>query len=211
MPANKKRIAPGIISLIAVLFWAAISTPAAADADAEEFVQSILDEAEPILDEDDRDALFEGLEQLVKKYVDMRRVGLFVLGQYARQISDEQKQIYLPLFEEYTTNVYQNTLSDYSGQKLAVSNSVDRSARDIIVNSKIVDAAPGDPYADITVHWRVYRDRDGQKMTIIDAGADNVWLAIEQRSQFTSIIANNGGGAAGIDALIADLREKVGK
>ena len=47
-------------------------------------------------------------------------------------------------------------------------------------------------------------------MTVVDAGADNIWLAIEQRSQFTSIIANNGGGAKGIDALLEQLREQVG-
>ena len=88
-------------------------------------------------------------------------------------------------------------------------NSVDRSERDIIVNSEIVNADPGDSFADITIHWRVYRSREGE-MTVIDAGADNVWLAIEQRSQFTSIIANNGGGAKGIDALLVQLREQVG-
>ncbi len=36
-------------------------------------------------------------------------------------------------------------------------------------------------------------------------------VAIEQRSQFTSVIANNGGGAKGIDALLAQLREQVGE
>ena len=47
-------------------------------------------------------------------------------------------------------------------------------------------------------------------MIVWDAGADNIWLGIEQRSQFESIIANNGGGVAGIDALIAELKAKTG-
>jgi phospholipid transport system substrate-binding protein len=58
------------------------------------------------------------------------------------------------------------------------------------------------------VHWRVYRHRDGH-LTIVDVGADNIWLAIEQLEQFTSVIANNGGPPAGIDALIADLKEQT--
>ena len=195
---------------VALALWLGATAPALADEAAEEFVQSILNEAEPVLGATDEAALNDGLADLVDKYVDMRRVGLFTLGQYARRMTPEQKEEYLPLFKKYATQIYQNALSNYSGQTLAVQNSVDRSERDIIVNSKIVDAQPGDQFADITVHWRVYRSRDGV-MTVVDAGADNVWLAIEQRSQFTSIIANNGGGSQGIEALLAQLREQVGE
>ncbi|GJL95879.1 MAG: hypothetical protein DHS20C05_22840 [Hyphococcus sp.] len=182
--------------------------PAAADEAAEAFVQQVLDEAEPFLDEEDATIQYEGLEALVGKYVDMRRIGLFTLGQYARQLTDRQKAEYLPLFEEFATQIYQGALSNYSGQTLKVTGSIDRSERDIIVNSKIVDPKPGDQFADIVVHWRVYKSRSGE-VSIVDAGADNIWLAIEQRSQFTSVIANNGGAPAGIDALIADLREQT--
>lgn len=201
-----------VFKITAAIFTALALTiaPAAADEAAEEFIQSVLNEAEPILGENDETALFDGLAALVDKYVNMRRVGLFTLGQYARQMSEAQKEEYFPLFKQYATLVYQNSLSNYSGQKLAVTGSVDRSERDIIVNSKIIDARPGDSFADLVVHWRVYRNRDGE-MSVVDAGADNVWLAIEQRSQFTSVIANNGGGAQGIDALIAELREQVGE
>lgn len=186
--------------------------PARADDAAEAFVQTVLDDAEPLLDiaDTDQDAFFKGIEELVDKYVDMRRVSLFTLGQYARQISDEQKAAYLPLFDQYATQIYQNTLADYAGQKLEVVQSVDRSDRDIIVNSKISDPAPGDPLTDTIFHWRIYRNRDGE-LSIVDAGADNVWLAIEQRSQFTSVIANNGGGEQGMEALLAQLREQVGE
>lgn len=198
---------------VAALFAAAIvfaAAPAAADEEAETFIQIILDEAEPHLNAGDRKVMYDGIADLVEKYVDMRRVALFTLGQYARRISDEQREEFFPLFEEYATTIYQNVLSEYSGQKLKVANSVDRSERDIVVNSRIVGARAGDPFADVVVHWRVYRDRDGA-MSLLDAGADNVWLAIEQRSQFTSIIANNGGGEQGMDALLAELRSKLAK
>jgi len=185
-----------------------LATPASADEAAEAFVQTVLDEAEPILEVEDQVAFFDGIEGLVDNYVNMRRVGFFVLGQYARQMSDAQKEEYFPLFEEYATRIYQNTLSNYAGQKLVVTNSTDRSERDIIVNSEIADPEPGDPLADTVFHWRVYRSNDGE-MSIFDAGANGVWLAIEQQSQFKSVIANNGGGEAGIQVLIDQLREQV--
>ncbi len=184
-------------------------TLAAADDEAERFVQGILDQAEPHLAAPTEKERFDGIADLVDEHVDMRRVSRFVLGQYARKLTDEQKTAYDPLFRKYATQVYQNVLSEYAGEKLRVTTSIDRSERDIIVNSKIVNARPGTSFADIVVHWRVYRGRDGN-LSVVDAGADNVWLALEQRSTFTSVIANNGGPPAGVDALIADLREKTG-
>ncbi|MFQ5562136.1 MAG: phospholipid-binding protein MlaC [Parvularculaceae bacterium] len=190
----------------AVLALAA--TPARADQAAEDYVQSILDEAYVALNVDDEDAMLDALADLVDKYVDERRAALFTLGQYARRITDEQRAEFIPLFKEYATTVYQDALANYSGERLVVTDSVDRSARDIIVNSEIANAKPGDQWADVTVHWRVYRNRNGV-MSVLDAGAEGVWLAIEQRSQFTSVIANNGGGEKGMDALITQLREQV--
>ncbi len=184
------------------------SQPAAADQASEAYMQSILDEAEPLLALGDHDAMLDGIEKLVGEYVDMRRIGRFVLGQYARQMTDEQAEQYFPLFTRYATLIYRNTLSDYAGERLTVTGSVDRSERDIIINSKLANPEPGSAYANTVIHWRIYRSRDGE-LSVVDAGADNVWLAIEQRSQFASIISNNGGGVKGIDALIAEIRDRV--
>ncbi len=195
-----------VASLAALGLFAA----AAADDEAELFVQGILDQAEPHLAAATETERFDGIADLVDEHVDMRRVSRFVLGQYARKLSDAQKAAYDPLFRQYATQVYQNVLSEYAGETLKVTGSVDRSERDIIVNSKIANPKPGSSFADLVVHWRVYRNRDGA-LTVVDAGADNVWLALEQRATFTSVIANNGGPPVGIDALIADLHEKTGK
>lgn len=188
---------------------AAIIAPAHADQAAETFVAGVLNEANAIFENADVASRNAGVETLVDKYVDMERVAKFALGQYARQATPEQMAVYVPLFRRYATDVYQSTLETYSGQKLAVTDSIDRNERDIIVNSKVVGAKPGDQYANLVVSWRVYRKPDGGQK-IVDAGAEGVWLAIEQQSTFKSIIANNGGGAKGIDALIADLKTKTG-
>ena len=136
-------------------------------------------------------------------------IALFALGNYARSFGPGQKDEYISLFRRYATLVYQNALSEYSGQNLYVVNSVDRSDRDIIVNSKVEGAQPGQQYADLIVHWRVYRNGEGEQK-IVDAGANDIWLAIEQRSQFTSIVGTNGGGEAGIAALMAEIRRQLG-
>lgn len=185
-----------------------LAPPAFADEAAESFVQGILDEAGPKLQSADKDVMLAGVEELVDKYVDMRRVGRFVLGKYARLMTEEQAAEYYPLFQDYAKMVYRNTMENYAGQQLIVTGSVDRAAYDIIVNSKVANPAPGDEFANAVIHWRIYRDKDGN-MSIFDAGANEIWLAIEQQEQFTSIIANNGGRGAGIDALIADMKARL--
>ena len=195
---------------VAAAIAATTLSPAFADKAAEDFVAGILVDANAVFKAPDIAARNAGIETLVDKFVDMDRVAKFALGQYVRQASEAQMAEYLPLFRDYATSVYQSTLDPYTGEALEVTGSVDRTARDIIVNSKVVGAKPGSQYADLVVHWRVYRAADG-KQSVVDAGASGVWLAIEQQATFKSVIANNGGGAAGIDALIADLKEKVGK
>jgi len=196
-------------AFVACAMLLAATAPALADDSAETFVSAILDEANVDFSAADVETRNAGIEALVDKYVDMDRVARFALGQYARVATEEQMEVYRPLFRKYATSVYQSTLDAYSGETLEVTGSVDRSVRDIIVNTKVVGAKPGSQYADLVVHWRVYRAADGAQ-SVVDAGASGVWLAIEQQSTFKSVIANNGGGSAGIDALIADLKDKVG-
>lgn len=194
---------------VAVLLAVTVAaSPAFANDAAEQFVQKVLDEAQPYLELEDEQAQLDGIATLVDKYVDMRHIGYFVLGKSARQITSEQKEEYFPLFEDYARSIYQEALTRYSGERLAVTGSVDRSEKNIFVQSKVANAKPGDEYADTLIEWWVHVNNDGE-MRIVDAGADGIFLSIEQQETFTSIIADNGGPPAGIDALIENIREKV--
>jgi phospholipid transport system substrate-binding protein len=187
-----------------------IAAPArAADKPAEAFIGGVLEEANKAFQSPDKAKRNATIESLVDANVDMNRVAMFVLGQYGRQITQAQKTAYIPLFRRYATTVYQEALAEYSGERLIVTGSTNRTPNDIIVSSKIAGAKPGERFSETVFTWRVNRSADGG-MKVVDAGAEGVWLAIEQQSQFKSVIANNGGGAKGIDALIADLKLKVG-
>ena len=186
------------------------AAPARADDAAEAFIGVVLDDANAVFAQTDKAARDAGIEALVDKHVDVTKVAKFALGQYARQASAAQLAEYVPLFQTYVTGVYSKSLDEYAGHKLAVTDSIDRNEKDFVVNSKVVGAKPGEKYGDLVVSWRVYRAPDGSQK-IIDAGAQGVWLAIEQQATFKSVIANNGGGSAGIDALIAELKARTGR
>ena len=149
-PSFTRRTAIALTAFTA----AALAFPASAFADqaAEQYVTGILSDANEFMAGDEATRL-AGIEAMVDEHVDMRRAGRFVLGQYARQMSDAQADVYFPLFRKYATLIYKNALSNYSGERLAVTKSIDRSERDIIVNSRIVNAKAGSPFANITVHW----------------------------------------------------------
>ncbi len=170
------------------------------------YVSGILDKANAINALDDT-VRFKRIDELVDQYVNKRYVSRFVLGQYARQISDAQYTTYYPLFEEYARRVYRKILADYSSETLTPTNAIIRSKRITDVNSKV--ANPASQFADLVVTWRVYHS-DKSGLSIIDAGAAGALLAVGMQDTFKNIIANNGGGARGVDALIAQLKSKVG-
>lgn len=205
-------LAPGALAALTLPGLAVPSQALADEAKAAQqqqalsYVGEILAEANAIKKLPDN-LRFSRIDELVDQYVNKRYVSRFVLGQYARQISDAQYTTYYPLFEEYARRVYRKVLSDYSGETLAVTNAVVRSGRITDVNSKVTN--PSSQYADLLVTWRVYRS-DKTGLSIIDAGANGALLAVGMQDTFKSIIANNGGGARGIDALIAQLKDKVG-
>lgn len=175
--------------------------------EAEQFMAGVLDDANTIMALGTLQERLNGIQALVDEFGDLRRTGRFTLGQYARQISDEQAKEFYPLFTRYATAIYQQILSEFSGNQLSVTGSIQRNERDFIVNSRIINAKPGSGISGTIIQWRLLRGSKGFK--IVDAGADNIWLAIEQRSQFTSIIANNGGGTRGIDVLINQLKARL--
>jgi phospholipid transport system substrate-binding protein len=196
-------------ALLAIAAATTLSGTALADDKAETYVAGVLEKANAAFKIEEGPARDAQIDALVDQHVDMRKVARFALGQYARQATPAQMAEYEPLFARYLKSVYRNLLGDYASLSLSVTGSVDRSARDFIVTSKAVGLRPGDQRADIEVLWRIYRDAAGEQK-VVDAGAQEIWLAVEQQSQFKSVIANNGGGAAGIDALIRDLKAKLG-
>jgi phospholipid transport system substrate-binding protein len=189
-------------------FLSAFAGPARADDAAKAYVAGVLEEANPVLALTDAEARLAGVDALVRKHVDMNRVAMFVLGAHARDITPAQRQEYLALFRDYAMAMFRDVLLDYSGEMLEVTGAVTRAERDIIVNSRVANARPGDSGYGVVVHWRIYRSPDGE-MRVFDAGADGMWLAVEQRDQFGSFISRAGGGVKGIDAMIADLRTRL--
>ncbi len=165
---------------------------------AEEFVGSNIQAGFDILNDrslgpDERGrrfaAFFLGL-------TDMQRVALFLLGRYAASASPADIESYVAAYQDYVLSVYQSYFARYAGQSLHVRASRERAPGDFIVNTDMVGG--GQP---MQIDFRVRTD--GAKPVLVDFAVDGVWLALAERDQFVSVLAQNNGD---IKALTAHLR-----
>ncbi len=129
-------------------------------------------------------------------------IGQWVLGRYWRVATPDERREYMKLFEELIVSTYINRFNQYSGEKLVVTRTMNSDdGGDVMVYSEI--ARPGG--APVEVDWRV-RNKDGTNK-IVDVYVEGISMGQTQRSEFGSIIQNNGGSIA---ALLDEMRRRVG-
>lgn len=207
-----KKIRGGLFGAFTAVLMTLILSPMASsgnsDPGAIAYVQNMSDQAYQILNREDFDETqrSEAFRGLVKSSFDFQKIGIFALAKHRRQASRDEVLAFLPVFEDYAINIYQSRLGEYSGERLKVTGSLIRKetakAREVIVHSQVAFADGSAPW---NVNWRVYA-RNG-KYQVVDVQVVGVWMALEQRSQFSSIIVREKGSVA---ALTKILQKKTG-
>jgi phospholipid transport system substrate-binding protein len=133
---------------------------------------------------------------------DLRRIAVFTLGPALRTATPQQIDAFVNAFRNYAVSVYESRLKAYAGQSLRVIGGSEHGPDDYIVRTVLVDPTGrleqgGEP---IEVDFRV--DGTPGHYVVIDAAIAGVWLALEERDQFTAFLEENNGN---LNALIAHL------
>ena len=195
--------------ILAATMLAVSALPAFADAKTEEYVRTNANDVlaslnAPGLTASERRAQFQ---TYMDEFANLDAVAKFVIGKYAKRFSDEEMETYLATFREYALAVYEFYFNEYRGRDVKVVGSTDRNSRDSIVDTEIVRADG----QELEVRWRVL-NRGGQYQVVdvaLQAEGTMIWLAIEQRAQFLSILDKNNGSSEAlievIDGMTADL------
>ena len=123
----------------------------------------------------------------------------FVLGPYWKKSSKEDREKFAKLLEDYVVVSYAPKWKNYSGETFSVYDSIEESAKIILVRS---DVTPSEGTS-IKLDWRVGND---SPYRIYDIAVEGVSMIITQRSEFMSVIKNGGGTIA---PLITALEEKL--
>lgn len=199
------------IALVAGLAFSATfvaSTPAMADdlENAKVFVDNLASSAISILASDKTPEVRESeFRTLFIDNLDMRRIGLFTLGQYARTPTPEQKTEYLDLVKEFIVKIYSGRLTEFSNETVKVLRASPKGKKgtQFLVRSQINFTTGREP---VSVVWWLLKDGDSFK--VFDVQVVGIWMAQEQRAAFASVISKNNGD---FNALLSDLRRQIGQ
>ena len=190
-----------LLVLVASLGLAAASGRAAATADATAFVNDLLGKAlqslaDKSLSDEQREKQFRTM--LDTKF-DMPRISRFVLGRYWTTASDQDKQNFQKLFEDYVVRAYSARFSQYSGEQVKVIGSRSESEMVTLVTSQILRPNGAPP---AKIDWRVRKQDNDLK--IVDIDVEGVSMLVTQREEFGSVIQRSGGTVAGLNKTLQE-------
>ncbi len=144
----------------------------------------------------------EQFERFILGLTDMKRIANFTLGQYRRAATPQEQEAFAAAFQNYAVAVYQSYFTKYSGQTLKVTGSQERAPGDTIVLTQMIDPNDKSGQQPLEVDFRVLGE--GGKFVVIDFSVAGIWLALEERDQFSSFLGQNNGS---IPTLISHLKE----
>ena len=176
---------------------------AAADEETELFIRDLGDKAVGQLTGDDlTDAdRAERFRALLLQHFDVPQIGEYVLGRYWRNATPEEQAEYLRLFEDYLVVSYSQRFAEYTGEAFEVVSSRAQSDNLEMVRSYVVTRSGEKAKLD----WIIER-QDGE-LLILDLKVEGLSMSETHRSEFASVIQNNGGQ---LTALLDALRKKTG-
>jgi phospholipid transport system substrate-binding protein len=150
--------------------------------------------------EQEREALFRSL---LNETFDIERIGQFVVGRYWRQADENDQREFLKAFEDAIVQRFLPLFSQYKGEQLIIGDARpdSKNPKYTVVTSTYIDADG----RQVKTDWRLL-ERNGQ-YKVFDVVVEGVSMAITLRSEYASVIKNEGG----LPGLVTLLRDKLAK
>ena len=196
-----------LVMVVAATTSLAVSAPAQANP-AEDYVQGNINKGLAILNNkplstEQRRGQFESF---LLGLTDMKRIADFTLGQYRRTASPADLAAFEGAFQSYATAVYQSYFAKYAGQTLKVTGSQARTPDDFIVATQLIDPSDHSGQEPLEVDFRVRTDTG--KPVVVDFSVAGIWLALEERDQFTAFLGQNNGNVPMLVSHLAELAKQ---
>ena len=169
------------------------------------FVQSTVNRASAILTKSiSREDKMNELKLIAKDTVDIRGIGLYTLGSFRKNLSENEKNEYLDLFENYFLKTFSSRLSEYTNPKIEVKDKKVLNKNYTIVNSVLIGTSER---PEVKIDWRIYT-KNADNPLIRDLIIEGLSLVRTQKEEFASILNSNNGD---INSLFKVLKEFVVK
>jgi phospholipid transport system substrate-binding protein len=191
------------IKLLIVIFILSSLTSNLISIEPDIFVQSTVNRASKILsDNTTKDEKMNGLRLIATDTVDIKGIGFYTLGAARKNLSNEEKDKYTTLFNEYFLKSFSSRLAEYTNPEIDVNNKEVLNENYTMVNSVLKG---NDKRPEIKIDWRIYT-KDPKKPLIRDLVIEGLSLARTQKEEFSSVLNSNNGD---INALFRTLEEFV--
>ena len=169
------------------------------------FVQSTVNRASAILTKSiSREDKMNELKLIAKDTVDIRGIGLYTLGSFRKNLSENEKNEYSDLFENYFLKTFSSRLSEYTNPKIEVKDKKVLNKNYTIVNSLLIGTSER---PEVKIDWRIYT-KNADNPLIRDLIIEGLSLVRTQKEEFASILNSNNGD---INSLFKVLKEFVTK
>ena len=169
------------------------------------FVQSTVNRASAILTKSiSREDKMSELKLIAKDTVDIRGIGLYTLGSFRKNLSENEKNEYLDLFENYFLKTFSSRLSEYTNPKIEVKDKKVLNKNYTIVNSLLIGTSER---PEVKIDWRIYT-KNADNPLIRDLIIEGLSLVRTQKEEFASILNSNNDD---INSLFKVLKEFVVK
>ena len=169
------------------------------------FVQSTVNRASAILTKSiSREDKMNELKVIAKDTVDIRGIGLYTLGSFRKNLSENEKNEYSDLFENYFLKTFSSRLSEYTNPKIEVKDKKVLNKNYTIVNSVLIGTSER---PEVKIDWRIYT-KNADNPLIRDLIIEGLSLVRTQKEEFASILNSNNGD---INSLFKVLKEFVVK
>ena len=200
-----------VVAATGVLFAAALSisplarSEAGTEHPASTFLDSVRERAiagltDTSRSEEEREALFRGL---LNETFDIRRIGRFVVGRYWRKAEEKDQVAFLQAFEDAIVQRFLPLFSQYQGEQLIIGEAAadSKNPKYTVVTSTYIDAEG----REVKTDWRLLERDGGYK--VFDVVVEGVSMAITLRSEYSSVIKNQGG----LPGLVVLLQDKLAR
>jgi ABC-type transporter MlaC component len=176
---------------VLALLIAGLSPASAGDRNAEQFVNTLMQQASMVLRDNSGGEAIRSfrLHQLVLQNLDARKAALFALGPYQRQLDPRIVEDYVSAFTDYVTAVYEARLRTFRAFDFKIVTSMDAGQGDSTVITQARPPAEFRGRPPIDIWLRLSRDTGQYK--IADVQIAGIWVSLYQREDFARRLSAN--------------------
>lgn len=195
----RRLIAP--IALVAFMM-PGISAAAGDLAQAEKMISTVTESAvhEVVAANVTQEEKIARFRSMFSGYFDVPSIARFVIGRYWRGAPQVEQDRFITLFHEVNIYTWARRFNEYNGQKLVVTQVTPDGDKGAFVDTAILQDGNQPPF---NVRWRL-RERDDTEFgwQIVDIVIEGVSMAITYRSDYSSLLAANGGDLSKLNDML---------